>query len=93
MRISDAGKMASEELVTWDSKRDKWIDQSADSTGAYATLEGTPSGNTIRYTQVFPADSSFSGVVTRLSKTTYTCSFTTTVNGKTIISNDTCTKT
>jgi hypothetical protein len=92
MRISETGKPPSEEIVTWDSKSHKWIDQYADASGMYNTTEGTQTGNTIRFRQVYPAGSS-SIVATMASKNTYTTLFTAMMNGKMIQQRETCTRT
>lgn len=92
MRIAETGKMPSEEIVIFDSKRSKWIDQYTDATGAYNTMEGTPSGNTIRFTQVYPAANTVL-TVTMPSKNEFRTTFTGTMNGKTMTQREVCTRT
>ena len=38
MRISETGKMPSEEIVIWETSRSKWIDQYTDASGTYSTM-------------------------------------------------------
>jgi hypothetical protein len=91
MRISGNAQDATEEIVVWDAKRGKWIDEYADAAGSYNTMEGRQAGNTIRFVQVYPAgDPAF--VMTMPSKNTYTSTYTATMNGKTITERETCTR-
>jgi opacity protein-like surface antigen len=90
MRISETGKMPSEQLVTWDSKSQKWIDQFADPSGAYSTMQGTPSGATISFKQVYPPSSN--GFTVTRNGNTYKSAFTGMMNGKRVTQRDTCTK-
>jgi hypothetical protein len=92
MRISETGKLPSEELVLWDGKRQKWIDQYTDSSGAYSTMEGTQSGNTYRFVTVYPAGGPTLSVVMP-NKTTYSTTFMGMMNGKKMVQRETCTKT
>jgi hypothetical protein len=92
MRLTDTGKMADEHLIVWDAKRGKWIDQSVDASGGYSVMEGTPNGDTIRFTQAYPAGSATT-LVTRPSKNMFTVSYTAMMKGKMISGRDTCTRT
>ena len=92
MRIAENGRMHSEETIVFDSKSGKWIDQYADATGGYSTMQGTQSGNTIRFTQVYPAANTLL-TVTMPSSTTYRTTFTGTMNGKTMTQREVCTRT
>jgi hypothetical protein len=91
MHISETGKVPSEETIFFDTKRGKWLDQYADASGAYATMEGTPSGNNIRFRQIYPAGNP-TLLVTMASKNMYTTSYTMTANGKTMTQRETCTR-
>ena len=83
MRISETNTPASEEIIIFDSKRNRWIDQYADASGAYFTLEGPQRGNTIRFSQVYPAGNA--AILVRMtSKNVYTTTYTATLNGKKI---------
>ena len=92
MRISETGKMASEETVILDRKSGKWIDQYADVTGAYNTMEGTQTGNTVRFTQTYPA-SNATLTVMMPKKNEFRTTFTGSMNGKTITQREVCTRT
>lgn len=92
MRITETGKMASEEIVVFDTKAGKWIDQYADVTGAYNTMEGTQTGNTVSFAQVYPA-SNTKLTVTMPSKNQYKTTFVGSMNGKTMTSHEVCTRT
>jgi hypothetical protein len=91
MRISETGKEASEEIIVFDTKRNKWIDQYADVTGAYSTMEGTQNGKTITFRQVYPGSGPVL-TVTMVSKNKYTTNFAATMNGKKMTEHETCTK-
>jgi hypothetical protein len=94
MRISETGKPSSEELVMWDSKRQKWIDQYTDATGAYSTMVGTQTGNNAyHFTTVYPSAMGPTLMVTMPNKSTYTTTFTGMMNGKKLVQHETCTKT
>jgi streptogramin lyase len=93
MTIAETGKPASQETVWFDTKRGKWIDEYADASGEYNVEEGTPSGNSIHFVQVYPASSGPTLLVTMKSSTTYTSLFSATMNGKHIAIRETCTKT
>lgn len=90
MRISETGKMPSEELVIWDSKSQKWIDQFANAAGMYNTMQGTPRGNTIVFKQVYPPVSST--LMVMKNGNTYKTTFTGMMNGKTMTERETCTR-
>lgn len=92
MRIIETGRMPSEETIVFDIKRGKWIDLYADATGAYNTMEGTPSGKTIRFTQVYPAARTVL-TVTMPSSTTYRTTYTGMMNGKAFTAREVCTRT
>ena len=92
MRITETGKMASEEIVILDSKTGKWIDQYADVTGAYNTMEGTQTGNTVRFTQTYPA-SNATLTVMMPKKNEFRTTFMGSVNGKTMTQREVCTRT
>lgn len=91
MRISETGKGASEEIIVFDTKRHKWIDQYADVSGAYSTMEGTQRGKTITFSQVYPASGPVL-TVTMASKNRYTTNFTAMMNGKKMTEHEVCTK-
>jgi hypothetical protein len=91
MRISESGKVPSEEIVTWDAKHKKWIDQYADASGMYNTMEGTPAGKSINFKVVYPSGGP-SLLVTMQSKNTFTTAFSASMNGKTIQERETCTR-
>lgn len=91
MRISETGKGASEEIIVWDAKRNKWIDQYADVSGMYSTMEGTQNGKTITFAQVYPTSGPVL-TVTMSSKNTYTTAFTAMMNGKKMTEHEVCTK-
>ena len=92
MRVTETGSMPVEEIVTFDAKRQKFINQHTQASGGYATMEGTQHGKTIVFSQVYPAPGSVL-TVTRTSKNTFTSAFAATMHGKSISSNETCTKT
>jgi hypothetical protein len=91
MRISETGSMPVEEIVTFDAKRHKWVNQHAQASGAFATFEGTQNGNTIVFSQVYPATGPLL-TITRTSKNTFTSAFTATIKGKKISNSETCKK-
>lgn len=92
MRVSETGSVPVEELVTFDAKHQKWIDQHAQASGGYATLEGTQNGKTIVFSQVYPVSGPVL-TVTMPSKDHFTTSFATTMHGKKITESEVCTKT
>jgi hypothetical protein len=91
LRISDIGPNPGEQTVVFDPKRKKWIDIYVTPAGAYAVLEGTPSGKTIHFVQMYPPRTA-TLIVTRMSATKYTDAFTSTSNGKRMTTRETCTK-
>jgi hypothetical protein len=95
MRISETGKPSSEELILWDTKRQKWIDQYTDATGAYSTMEGTQTGNNAyHFVTVYPTATGGPTLSVMMpNKTTYKTIFTGMMNGKTMVQHETCTKT
>jgi hypothetical protein len=92
MRITETGRMPIEEMVTFDAKRRKFINQHMQAAGGYATMEGMQHGKAIVFSQVYPARGPVL-TVTRTSENTFTSAFAATMNGKRISSNETCTKT
>lgn len=91
MRVSGGGENPTEQIIVWDAKRRKWIDEYADASGGFNTMEGSQSANTMRFKQVYPAgDPAF--FMTMTSKNRYFGSYTATENGKTITESETCTR-
>jgi hypothetical protein len=91
MRISETGKVPSEEIVVWDAKRHLWIDMYSDASGMYNTMEGTPSGKTIHFREVYPGPGA-TVLATMASKSTYSTTFTASMNGKMMQQRETCTR-
>jgi hypothetical protein len=91
LRISDIGPNPGEQTVVFDPKRKKWIDIYVTPAGSYAVLEGSPSGKTIRFAQMYPPRNA-TLIVTRVSATKYTDAFTSIANGKRLTMHETCTK-
>ena len=91
MRISETGKNPSEEIVIWDLKRRLWIDQYADASGTYNTMQGVPSGKRVNFKVVYPAAGP-TLLVTMASKNTFTTMFSASMNGKAIQQRETCTR-
>ncbi|HEY9180654.1 MAG TPA: hypothetical protein VIO32_08030 [Candidatus Baltobacteraceae bacterium] len=90
-RISENGKMPSEEMVFFDRKKHALIDEHLDASGAYNTMIGKVSGNTIHFTTVYPGPGPTLEVV-RSSANTFSTTFTGTMNGKTMVQRETCTR-
>lgn len=91
MRVTESGRMPIEETVTFDAKRQKWINQHVQASGAYATFEGTQSANAIEFSQVYPTAGPTLTVTTK-SKTRFTTAYAATVNGKRQTYTELCTK-
>ena len=92
MRISETGSVPSEELIAFDGKQQRWIDQYRDASGTYMDFVGTPSANKINFAQVYPSGDA-SILVTMASKNVYTTIFSATMNGKKMVEHETCTRT
>jgi len=88
MQIQEADSM---ETITFDVKRQKWIDQHIDGQGMYGTMEGAPVEKGIDFTLVYPQTKA-TGKIRMVSKTVQTSDFTMVQNGKTMHQKETCTK-
>lgn len=92
MRVTESGKLPIEEIVRFDSKRNKWINQHAGASGAYATFEGTQGKNKIVFSQVYPAAPGPVLTVTMPSNNRFTTSFSAMMSGKRMTETELCTK-
>ena len=77
-------------LVTFDVKRQKWIDEYIGSDGSYSVMEGTPVKDGIDFTGVYPAGFNANLHVRYIGKDKMTTSFSMMMNGKMATSNETC---
>lgn len=93
VRIDENGKLPIEEIVRFDSKRNKWINQHAGASGAYATFEGTQTEKNIVFSQVYPAAPGPVLTVSLPSNNRFTTSFSTMTSGKRMTDTELCTKT
>lgn len=91
MQILENGNGGSVDLVVFDAKRQKWIDQHADAQ-SYGVMEGTPVKGGIQFTMVYPSGIPGGGSVMFPSKNTQVSNFYGVMNGKKITMKETCTK-
>jgi hypothetical protein len=89
MQISESANGGSVDVVTFDVKRQKWIDQHLDAQ-SYGTMEGTPVKGGIDFTLVYPREMPGAGTIRFPSKNTQISDFTAMVNGKKVDMRETC---
>lgn len=91
MQISENEMGGSVDIVTFDVKRQKWIDQHVDAQG-YGVMEGTPVKGGIKFNAVYPTGTNAVGSVMFPGKNTQVSDFTATINGKKANMRETCTR-
>lgn len=91
MQISESENGGSVDIVTFDVKRQKWIDQHLDAQ-SYGVMVGSPVKGGIDFTLVYPTGMTGAGTIRFPSKTTQISDFTAVVNGKKVDMRETCTK-
>jgi hypothetical protein len=91
MQISENAMGGSEDIVVFDVKRQKWIDQHIDPQ-SYGVMEGTPVKGGINFTLVYPGHMDGAGTVRFPNKNTQVSVFNAMVNGKKVTMKETCTK-
>jgi hypothetical protein len=91
MRISENAMGGSEDIVVFDAKRQKWIDQHVDPQ-SYGVMEGTPVKGGINFALVYPGHMDGAGSVRFPNKNTQISDFTAIVNGKKVTMKETCTR-
>lgn len=90
MRISEGAMGGSEDLVTFDAKRGKWIDEHMDATG-YGVMEGVSVTRGINFVQVYPAGQG-TLMVRFPSRTRQTTVYNGMMNGKAVSMRESCTR-
>ena len=91
MQIVETGNGGSVDLVTFDVKKQKWIDQHVDAQ-SYGVMEGTPVKGGIKFTMVYPTGMTGGGSVMFPSKNMQVSNFYGVMNGKSVTMKETCTK-